>query len=73
MAKEIVEAPLPGTILNVSVKSGDVVKEGDVICDIEAMKMENYIVAPVSGTVSEINVSPGQVVQVGDTMAVIEY
>ena len=72
-AKEVVEAPIPGKILRVHVTSGDAIKEGEVVCKIEAMKMENSILAPVSGTVSEVKVSPDQIVQVGETMAVIEY
>ncbi len=73
MAKEIVEAPIVGKILRVHLQSGDKVEEGDVICEIESMKMENPILAPVSGTINEVQVSPGQVVKVGDTIAIIEY
>ena len=73
MAKEVVEAPIPGKILRVHVKGGDVVKEGDIVCEIEAMKMENSILAPVSGTINEVNISPDQIVQVGESLAVIDY
>ena len=73
MAQEIVEVPITGKIISVEVKVGDVVQEGDVICLIESMKMENPILAPVAGTVSKIELSPGQVVTTGDLVAIIEY
>ncbi len=73
MAQETVEVPLTGKIIGVNVKPGDVVKEGDVLCLLESMKMENPILAPVSGTVTEIKVEAGQVVETGNTLAIIEY
>ena len=73
MAKEIVEVPISGKITTVETKVGDQVKEGDTICFIESMKMENAIMAPVSGKITEIKVSPSQVVDTGDLIAVIEY
>ncbi len=73
MAQEIVEVPLTGKIISVDVKSGDVVKEGDVICVLESMKMENPIMAPVDGTIAQIKVTTGQVVKPGETIAIIEY
>jgi len=73
LAQEIVEIPITGKITSVNVKVGDVVKEGDVLCMIESMKMENPILAPVSGTVIKIELSPEQVVEVGDLVAIIEY
>ena len=73
MAKEIVEVPISGKITTVEVRVGDQVKEGDTICYIESMKMENAIMAPVSGMITEVKVSPSQVVDTGDLIAVIEY
>ncbi len=73
MAQEKVEVPITGKITSVDVSQGSVVKEGDVLCLIEAMKMENPILAPIGGTVTEITISPGQVVEVGDLVAIIEY
>ena len=61
-----------GKITTVNVKQGDVVNEGDVLCLLESMKMENPILAPVGGTVAEINISAGQVVESGDLVATIE-
>jgi biotin carboxyl carrier protein len=73
MAQEIIEAPLPGKIVGVNVTVGNTVREGGVICIIEAMKMENPIVAPMKGSVTEVAVSPGQTVKTGQKIAVIEY
>jgi len=73
MAQEIIEAPLPGKIIRVEVTVGNTVKEGGVICTIEAMKMENPILSPVKASVIEVAVSPGQVVKTGEKIAVIEY
>ena len=73
MAKETVEVPITGKIISVDVKVGQVVKEGDVICVLESMKMENPILAPVDGTVTEIKVAVDQVVKPGEVIAVIEY
>jgi biotin carboxyl carrier protein len=67
------EVPITGKIISVNVKVGEVVKEGDVICMLESMKMENPILAPVEGTVIEIGVAEEQVVKPGEKIAVIEY
>jgi biotin carboxyl carrier protein len=71
--KEVVEAPITGTIISVEVKVGDKVEEGDVLLYIESMKMENPIMAPVAGKVTEINVAAKQQVETGKPMVVIEY
>ena len=73
MAQEIIEVPITGKIINIEVKVGDKVKEGDVICYIESMKMENPILTPVTGTVTKIEVSVGQVVETGNLIAIVEY
>jgi len=73
LAQERVEFPITGTVISINVKAGDEVAEGDVLCLLESMKMENPILAPVSGKVAEVNLSSGQVVQAGDLVAVIEY
>ena len=73
MAQEIVEVPITGKVISVEVKAGATISEGDTICFIESMKMENPILAPVSGTIKEIKVEAGQVVETGRTVAVIEY
>ena len=63
-----VEAPMPGTILDVKVSVGDSVSSGSVLCILEAMKMENEIVAPQDGTVSSVNVSKGDSVEAGQVI-----
>ena len=67
-AGHAVEAPLQGSMFNILVKQGQVVKKGDVLAVLEAMKMENEIIAPVDGTVSAIHVEKGQNVNLGDTI-----
>jgi len=73
LAQEKVEFPITGKIISVDVNLGSVVKEGDVLCLLESMKMENPILAPVGGTIIEINLSSEQVVEAGELVAVIEY
>ena len=73
MAQEIIEVPITGKITTVEAKVGDAVQEGDVICFIESMKMENPILAPIAGTITEIKVSDGQIVETGNLIAIIEY
>jgi biotin carboxyl carrier protein len=73
MAKEKVEVPMTGKIISVEVKVGDQVKEDDVLCVLESMKMENPIVSPVKGKVIEVGVKAGDVADVGKMIAVIEY
>ena len=58
-----VKAPMPGNIIKVNVNVGDTVKRGDVLCVLEAMKMENDISAPADGTVASVNVQKGASVQ----------
>jgi len=65
------EAPMPGNIISVAVQDGQNVEKGDVICVLEAMKMENEILAPVAGTVT-VAVSPGDTVNTGDMLAAIQ-
>ena len=66
-----VSAPMPGTILAVKVSAGQQVKKGDVICVLEAMKMENDIPAPCDGVVASVNTSKGATVNSGDLLATI--
>jgi len=73
LAQETVEVPITGKILSVNVKAGDDVKEGDVLCILESMKMENPILAPVAGAITQVGVAAEQIVKPGDTVAIIEY
>ena len=70
-AGEAVNAPMPGNILKVNVKAGDVVKSGTVLVVLEAMKMENEIMAPKDGTVTQVLVSKGSTVDTGAPLVVI--
>lgn len=67
-----VNAPMPGTILDIKKAVGDTVNTGDVLLILEAMKMENDIVSPVSGKVISLHVTKGASVNSGDVMIVIE-
>ena len=66
-----VTAPMTGKIISIKVGKGEQVKAGQVLCILEAMKMENEITAPVAGTVREILVSEGASVSEGDPLFVI--
>ena len=71
-SSESLPSPLQGTVLKVAVEQGAEVSEGDLICVIEAMKMENEITAHRSGKVEELNVTEGAAVGAGDVLAVIK-
>ncbi|HKA27205.1 MAG TPA: acetyl-CoA carboxylase biotin carboxylase subunit [Gaiellaceae bacterium] len=71
-AKDAVVTPMQGTVLAVEVADGDEVQAGQVICIVEAMKMENEITAHRDGVVSELSVQPGQPVTTGQVVCVIE-
>jgi acetyl-CoA/propionyl-CoA carboxylase biotin carboxyl carrier protein len=71
-SSESLPSPLQGTVLKVAVEQGATVEEGDLVCVIEAMKMENEIAAHRSGKVTALNVTQGASVSNGDVLAVIE-
>jgi acetyl-CoA/propionyl-CoA carboxylase, biotin carboxylase, biotin carboxyl carrier protein len=70
-AKEAVVSPMQGTVLAVEVADGDDVRAGQVICVVEAMKMENEITAHRKGRVTGLSVAPGQTVQTGQVICVV--
>jgi acetyl-CoA/propionyl-CoA carboxylase biotin carboxyl carrier protein len=70
-AKDAVVSPMQGTVLAVEVAEGDEVAAGQVICIVEAMKMENEITAHRDGRVTELAVEQGQAVGNGETICVI--
>jgi acetyl-CoA/propionyl-CoA carboxylase biotin carboxyl carrier protein len=63
---------MQGTIVKVLVEKGQQIQAGDVVCILEAMKMENSIVSRRSGEVTELPMEPGQVVETGQTLAIID-
>ncbi len=70
-AKDAVLTPMQGTVLAVKVGEGDEVQPGDVICIVEAMKMENEITAHRAGVVTKLSVEPGQAVSSGQVLCVV--
>ena len=73
MPQETIEVPITGKIISINVKVGDEIKEGDILCLLESMKMENPILAPVDGTIAQIGITVDQIVKPGDIVAIIEY
>jgi len=68
---ETITAPMPGTIIKVTVDSGTSVSMGQTLLILEAMKMENEIKAPMAGTIKEIKTSQGTSVNAGDILIVL--
>lgn len=66
-----VKAPMAGSILEVKVQVGSVVKQGDTLVILEAMKLENEVKSQVEGTVKAINVSKGSAVKNGDVIIIV--
>lgn len=66
-----IQSPLPGVIIGIHCKVGDVVKKGQKLVVLEAMKMENDIKADRDGTITAISVSQGESVQEGATLVMI--
>jgi acetyl-CoA/propionyl-CoA carboxylase, biotin carboxylase, biotin carboxyl carrier protein len=70
--RDAVVSPMQGTVLGVPVADGDVVEPGQVICIVEAMKMENEVHAHRGGVVRNLSVEPGQPVTTGQVICTIE-
>jgi acetyl-CoA/propionyl-CoA carboxylase biotin carboxyl carrier protein len=66
-----VSAPMQGTILKVMVEEGQQVRTGDIICILEAMKMENHVTAAHDGTIHHVAVKPGDVVEIGQVLVTL--
>jgi acetyl-CoA/propionyl-CoA carboxylase biotin carboxyl carrier protein len=71
-ARDAVVSPMQGTVLAVEVADGDDVEPGQVLCVVEAMKMENEITAHRAGRVSELSVEAGQAVSTGQVICVVQ-
>jgi acetyl-CoA/propionyl-CoA carboxylase biotin carboxyl carrier protein len=67
-----IRAPMQGTILKVLVEKGQEIRAGEVVCILEAMKMENHIASTRDGEVTELPIHAGQVVETGQVIAVID-
>ena len=66
-----VVSAMPGKVLRVLVKEGDAVEAGDMVCILEAMKMENELHVEIGGTVQQILVKPGQSVEADQPLVII--
>lgn len=69
---EVISCPMPGVIVGVKVSQGQQVKKGDVLCILEAMKMENEIVSPRDATVVQVVTSKGVNVDTGTPLVVLQ-
>ncbi len=72
MGSVIVKAPMPGTILSIAVTAGTTVKKSQVLCVLEAMKMENEIVSPRDGVIAGVHTGKGNSVQAGEPLVSLE-
>jgi biotin carboxyl carrier protein len=63
-----IKAPMPGLVVNILVKEGDIIKKGDALVTLEAMKMENIIKSPADVTIKKINISKGLALEKGQVM-----
>jgi acetyl-CoA/propionyl-CoA carboxylase biotin carboxyl carrier protein len=71
-ARDAVASPMQGTVLAVEVADGDEVVAGQVICVVEAMKMENEVHAHRDGVVRELSIAPGEPVSTGQVICIVE-
>jgi propionyl-CoA carboxylase alpha chain len=65
-------APMPGTVVRVAVAEGDTVHGGQLVCVLEAMKMEHPVTAPADGVVRQLPVSAGTQVEAGALLAIVD-
>ncbi len=67
-----ISSSIPGKIVSLNVKLGDIVKQGQVVMILEAMKMQNEIQAPLSGEIIEVNCQSGESIEANMPLIVIE-
>jgi acetyl-CoA/propionyl-CoA carboxylase biotin carboxyl carrier protein len=70
-ARDAIVSPMQGTVLSVQVEEGQEVRSGDILCIVEAMKMENEVRAHRDGVVGDLSVAPGQPVKTGQVICVV--
>ncbi len=68
----ILKAPMPAVATAILVEPGQEVKKGDILCHLEAMKMENEMASEADGTVKEVKISPGDGVEKDQVLIVVE-
>jgi len=73
VASPDIVAPMPGKVIQVLVKPGDAVANGDALLILEAMKMENRLLAEAPGVVEAVRVRAGELVDGGQVLAVLKY
>jgi biotin carboxyl carrier protein len=71
-ARAIVRSPMPGKVVGIPVAAGDVVRAGQTVAVVEAMKMQNELIAESGGRVVEVHAAPGQVVDSGAPLVVLD-
>ncbi len=67
-----VPAPMPGRVVRVLVEAGDVVRAGQGLAVVEAMKMENEVASPAAGLVSDVRVAAGDSVETGGVLVIVD-
>lgn len=72
ISEKVVRSPMPGRVVAVNVRPGDAVSEGQEVCVIEAMKMEQSIHAPQAGAIKTVHVKPLQQVSADDPIVELE-
>jgi len=72
VSENSIPAPMAGTIVRIFVKAGDLVKKGDVLLVLEAMKMENDVMASTDGKIKSVDVTEGAIINAGDVLITME-
>ena len=72
VSENTIPAPMAGTIIRILVKAGDLVKKGDVLLVLEAMKMENDVMASADGKIKSVDVAEGATINAGDILITLE-